>query len=96
MDMERKVRRAARRVSQSPEYLLFSNFISVFRKICRRSSAQKFVERYSTEIKDAFVNLKKVVLVEFGRFSSPAEKINFVRALHIRAPAYSRFYDLNI
>ena len=88
--------KSARRVAESPEYFLFENCINIFFKICRNGLRRRIIKRYEHEIKIAFANLRNKAKEEFENFSTPGEKMEFVREIHKKAPAYRLFYFLEI
>jgi hypothetical protein len=87
---------SAKRVARTGEYLLFSGFISVVSKMCRRSTKRRVVKRYAEEIRQSFERLRVVIKAELANFLTPGEKMEFVRAIHAQAPAYQKYYKLKV
>ena len=95
-EITRSIRRSIRRIGKSPEYLGLAGFIAFFERGCSSYFIEKITKRYAKEVKILFRLLKKRIEKEMKKFLSPADKMNFVRAVHRHLPAFSRFYDLNI
>ena len=94
--MKAEIRRAVTTVLESPEYLVFDGFFSIFGKICRHSLKQRVIRKYGPAIKAAFLNLRRVVVVEFDKLPSAGEKMDFVRVLRRSASAYTKFHQLDL